>query len=460
MEPETRPNILLVLMDSAQAQVFGAYGGRCRTPAADRLAAEGVRFTHALTTAPICHPARASLATGLLPHAHGFIANRCGQGAYPFNVFPGVPTISEALAQAGYRCGYAGQGHIDVVGFHDDRSVPTARFVSDLAARGLAERAVPEHTYRGCGRVALSLEDARDTQFADAALGLLDTYADRPGPWFIQCDFDGPHPPCWVPEPFDRLHALSHVRVPESFRDSLDDKPTVHRHCRSAQGTGSWTEADWRVFTVHYYGMVSMIDSLVGRLLDRLDELGQSENTLVVLTSDHGGMCGAHGLLCHGTPAGFREVMEVPLLARWPALFPGRQQVEGMVSHLDLAPSLAECAGAAWEAGPHSRSWVALAEGAAAADWPEAVGGQFHGSGVSFHSVRMLRTERWSYVWHPFAGEELYDLQSDRYETANLAGRSTAGPVQWEMRRMLGEYMRAADDPLGRSAQWRKLESA
>ncbi len=455
--PRERPNILLILADSMQAQVMGAYGGACRTPHADRLANEGVCFSHAFTTAPICHPARASIATGLLPHGHGFIANRCGKGAYPFNVLPGTPTLAELLSEAGYRCGYAGQGHIDVTGYHDDRSIPTAEFAAVLRERGLAERPVPEQSFRGCGRLALSAEDARDTDFAKAAVGLLDEYAGIDEPWFIQCDFDGPHPPCYVPVPFDEMHVPADVRIPTNLRDPLADKPAVHTYNRRAQGTARWSEDDWRTFLVHYYGMVSFIDSLVGRVLDKLDAVGAAGNTLVILTSDHGGLCGAHGLLTHGTPAMFREVMQTPLIARWPGRFAAETRREEMLSHVDLLPTLLDAARACNRVSPHGRSWLELAEGGVAAGWPECVLGQYHGTGAVFHSTRMLRTERWNYLWHPLAGEEVYDLQSDPDEMDNLAGRTTAGPVVWELRRMLGEEMKRTEDPLADSSWWRAL---
>ena len=452
-----RPNVLLILLDSAQAGVFGAYGGACRTPHADRIAAEGVRLTHAFTTAPICHPARASIATGLLPHGHGFICNRCGRGAYPFNVHPGTLTLAEMLAGAGYRCGYAGQGHIDVVGYHDDRSIPTHQFTGDLHARGLAERVVPERSFRGCGRSALDLVDARDAQFAHAAAGLIEEYAGQDEPWFVQCDFDGPHPPCVVPEPFDQLHALADVQVPESVTDSLEGKPDVHRVNRAAQGTAAWSARDWRVFTAHYYGMVAMLDALVGGLLDRLDELALTDSTVVILTSDHGGMCGAHGFLNHGTPAMFEEAMRVPLMVRCPGVFPAGLQLDGMVSHVDLVPTIIELAGTTVRGNCHGRSWVRCAMGEGPPDWPGAAMGQFHGTGVTFHSARMLRTHRWNYVWHPSAGEELYDVQSDPHEMDNLAGREVAGPVLPEIRRMMGQHMAETDDPLADTSLWREL---
>lgn len=257
-----RPNILLILADTARQDVYGAYGGPCRTPHLDRLASEGVRFERAFCVSPICHPARASIATGLFSHAHGMMANRCGEGAYPYRVFDHVRSCAQLLSQRGYRCGYAGQGHIDLTGFDDDRSIPTARYYAWLEEQGFQEGALPERQFDACGQTPYDIELARDTQFADTALTLLREYANGSQPWLIQCDFDGPHPPCYVPPPYDTLYDPAEVELPPNLRDPLTDKPPTHLNNRIAQGCANWTDEQWQVLISHYYGMVTMLTNL------------------------------------------------------------------------------------------------------------------------------------------------------------------------------------------------------
>jgi arylsulfatase A-like enzyme len=476
-----RPNILLILADSAQPHVYGCYGGMARTPRADRLAAEGMRFERAYTTAPICHPARSVIDTGLFPHANGMITNRCGRGAYPFQVFPHVPSLAALLSAAGYRTGYAGQGHIDVRGFHDDRSYPTPEFHAWLRGQGLEEAAIEGYRFRGCGRLRGGLETARDTQFARLAVELIEEYAglsDRP--WFIQCDFDGPHPPCLVPAPFDSEYDPAAMPLPASLRDPLDDVPPAVRNARDAQGGGSWSDDDWRRYLAYFYAMTTVIDELVGRVLGALDRHGLAERTLVLFTSDHAGMMGAHGFVMHGSPALYDPVMRVPFLVHWPSRVQPGAASDAFLLHTDLMPTLVEVAGGEPPV-THGRSFLPLlappppqapptlggpqggpqggSQGGQPADWREDVYAQYHGDGVQFYTERAVRSQEWSYIFAPHGGEQLYDLRSDPDERRNRAGEPSARGALRQMRERLAAWMEQVDDPLRHASIWRKQRS-
>ena len=447
-----RPNILLILFDSAQAGVFGAYGGPCRTPSLDRLAREGVLFQNAYTIAPTCHPARSVIETGLLPHKNGMVANRCGRGAYPFAVWDHVPGIAQALSAAGYRCGYAGQGHIDVRGFQEDRSEPTVKWKAWLAAQGHQEAPTAESRFPGGGDLPYLPEETRDGRFAHAAVQLLGEYLDSDGPWFIQFDFDGPHPPCWLPDPYASEYGPEQALLPANWTDDYSGKPLVYQQVQAAQGTGDWDEEQWRRLIAYYYGFVSMLDDMVAPLLDLLDASEQRENTLVVMSSDHAGMIGAHGLLNHGTPIMCQEVMRVPLVARWPAALAAGAECDDFVAHYDLAPSFAHTAGALLP-DVHGSPWPALPRSPSEAK--SSVFGQYHGDGVLFYSARSVRTALWSYVFAPLGGEELYDMGADPAELVNLASHPGSGALLREARAQLNDWMERTDDPLRFNGIWR-----
>jgi arylsulfatase A-like enzyme len=341
-----RPNFLIVVVDSAQPGAYAVNGGQARTPHVERIACEGMRFTNAWTTAPICHPGRASIFTGLFPRGNGIITNAVVHNWYPFKQLDGVKSFAEVLGESGYRCGYAGQWHVqDIRGFHDNRAVPTRQHVEALKARGITVRSIPERSFKGCGRLNIGLEDSRDAEFAREALKLIDEYAKLDQPWLIECDFDGPHPPCHIPAPYDAIYDPAEMRLPPNLRDPLDDKPYVVRLSRKRQGTGSWTNDEWRNVLAHYYGNITMLDDLFGRLLKRLDALNLAKNTVVVFTSDHGGMLGAHGFLVHGSPAMFDEGLRTPLFVKWPGNTKPGSACDEFVSHVDLLPTLAEMAG-------------------------------------------------------------------------------------------------------------------
>ena len=128
MANRDRPNILMIVSDQERADVLGCYGGPCRTPAIDGLAADGVRFETCLAPTAICSPTRASFLTGLYPHGHGILNNTHEPDALRVDLAPGVVTYSELLRDAGYRLGYVGKWHVSWertpldVGFHDLRA--------------------------------------------------------------------------------------------------------------------------------------------------------------------------------------------------------------------------------------------------------------------------------------------------------------------------------------------------
>jgi arylsulfatase A-like enzyme len=305
----------------------------------------------------------------------------------------------------------------------------------------------------------MDMEHARDTRYAAKALELLDEYAELDQPWFIQFDFDGPHPLCKVPDPFFERHNISDAIVPANFHDSLADKPLIHTNHRIAQGTHEWSEEDWQVCNAVYYDMVSFLDSLVGRVLNRLEEHGQAENTIVILTSDHGGMCGSHGILMHGTPAMYTEVMRVPLVVRAPARCLPGTEVDALTSHVDLLPTIIELAGGELSTESHGRSWAGMLDGDPPSDWRDAVSGQYHGNGVLGYSARLLRTKDWSYLWHITGEEELYDLENDPLELENLAEKLEGEPLLKIARRRFNEFMQETDDPLEQQGLWRILQA-
>ncbi|MBM3458599.1 MAG: hypothetical protein FJX77_08730, partial [Armatimonadetes bacterium] len=447
------PHLLLILLDSAQAHFYGHAGGPVHTPHADRLAARGTRFRRAYCAAPICHPARSLIETGLFPHANGMLTNRCGRGAYPFSVFPQVPGLAEQLRSHGYRTGYAGQGHIDVRGFDDDASYPTAEFHAWLRAQGREERPHPEHRCWGGGLLDGDAELARDTQFALRAVDLLVRYASLSDqPWFLQCDFDGPHPPCWPPAPFLDRYPPGGVALPASLRDPLEDVPPAVRQARDSQGGLGRTDDEWRTAIAHFYAMTEFLDTLVGRVLTTLARLRLANQTVVVLSSDHGGLMGAHGFVIHGSPALYDPAVRTPLLIAGPGIPAGRVE-EAFVSHADLVPTLLELADCpAPEGSGHGRSLAPFLRGEVPPDWRDDVYCQYSGDGVQFYSVRAVRSERWSYTFAPHGGEQLYDLTADPEERRNRASAAAPDPASRaglrEMRRRLAAWMERVDDPL------------
>ncbi len=419
-----QPNVLLIVWDSARADVFGCYGHPVvQTPHVDRLAAAGVRFLQAFTASPLCHPARASLDTGLFPHQNGMLNNSV-PGEYPFRIHSGLASYVSLLAQMGYRTGYVGQRHLRPELFHD--VIPGS--YTALRAAGLRETVRsdrPHGTYYGC--LELPMEQHRDYFTVRGTLELLRRYAALPQPWLIQCEFDGPHPPFRVPVPFVDLYDPGQVPKPANFDDPALEKPPIHRRVRRQQLDRPF-DRTWQELIAHYWAYVSLLDHFTGQILDELDRLDLSSRTLVLLTSDHGELVGAHAAVTK-YPCMYEEVVRVPLIARWPAHLPAGHTVEGLVSHVDLLPSLVELAASPpgststlpVPSGLAGQSWAKLARGEAGALDRQAVYAELHGFGTNWYALRMVRTPEWKLVYSPYEEPELYDLHNDPGELHNLA---------------------------------------
>lgn len=456
--PTQRPNVLLVVADSAQSGAYAVNGGEARTPHFERVVREGARFTSAYCVAPICHPARTSLFTGLYPRGHGIITNSVGNGWYPFQTLPGVESFAELLAAAGYRCGYTGQWHVqDIRGFHDNRAIPIHQYAEALRARGLSGGCLPEHSYRGCGRLSIGLEDTREAGYTREALQLMEEYAGLDQPWLIECDYDDPHPPCHVPAPYDTMYDASSMRLPPNLFDTLADKPRALGLSRRRQGTESWSNDDWRKVLAHYCASITMLDDLFGRLLAKLDELGLAQNTVVIFTSDHGSMIGAHGFLCHGSPAMFEEGLRPPLVVRWPdGVAPGTVCDE-FVSHVDILPTLAELAGVHVPDGDerplHGQSLVPFLQGREDDTWRHEVHAAYDGTGIAFYSVRVVRTRAGKLVYHAFGDHELYDMVADPHELRNRFNDPACAALKADLLQRLVAWLQRTGDPIATSVR-------
>ncbi|MBT3377950.1 MAG: sulfatase-like hydrolase/transferase [Lentisphaerae bacterium] len=453
-----RPNVLLLLTDSSQYQVFGGQPHPvCRTPNVDGLAAEGVRFDSAFSSAPVCHPARAAIQTGMLPHANGYMGNAIGPNAYPFELSEDVPCFAEILAQAGYRTGYAGQKHIRERGFADFAGLLSdyREWVQQQAPGLLSARPLgPPY----CQEVDHDVDESREAWYARGTSELIERYANQDAPWLIECDFDAPHPPFPLPAGYASLYAPSDVALPASLDDDLLDKAEAHRVCRATQVGEGLSREDWQLFIASYWAYVTLTDHYIGQILATLDRTGQRENTVVIFTSDHGELVGAHGFITK-YPQLWDEGLHVPLVMRWPEGAARGVVRQGFTSSIDLLPTICELAGATIPGTVHGESLVPLL---AAGPEPE-VGrdetfSEYDGNIGQAYSVRMVRTREWKYVFVPYGRDELYDLINDPGECVNLAGRSENRPALRDMQdRMARRMEQTRDHALGPLNARRKL---
>jgi len=454
MAEAERPNILIFMNDQENGDVVDP-DHPCRTPNADRLAREGLRFAETYTTTAHCCPSRATFMTGLYPSRHGIYNNVLNQAVLHESLNPGVVTFSEVLRDAGYDLAFSGKWHVSATEGPEDRGwksyfasavqgemhgLRRERF-RDMAKEpeSDAPREPGELLRPGWGRYRLwgtrepqpetDPYHPHDLQAVRAGIRAMKDLARSAKPWCLFVGPVGPHDPYVLPEKYATMYDPADVTLPPSYHDTLLDKPRVYQ--RQRHFWGQMSEDEYRAAIAHYWGYCTMQDDLLGMVLDALDETGQAENTLVIFLSDHGDYAGAHGLFMKGVAA-FDECYHVPCVMRWPRGIedPGRV-VDEYVTLADFAPTFVEMAGESLPAAS-GRSLIPFLRGETPDDWPDAIHSQFNGVEL-YYSQRFVRTKEWKYVYNGFDFDELYDLREDPYCMRNLAEDSRYREIIREM---------------------------
>jgi len=259
----------------------------------------------------------------------------------------------------------------------------------------------------------------REFAFGQELMEAMDIYRDYP--WMFTLSYNPPNKPWSAPDPYYGMYDPDSLVLPGnqdvSFIDGL-------AYSASVRGGKEIREKGRREFLRTYYGQISMVDEMIGEVLDRLDSLGLRERTLIVFTSDHGDMAGSHGAVGKELPAFFEAQIRVPLIVSSPGRIPGGTVVDELVTPMDLMPTILDYSGHAdlVPQGIDGSSLRPLMEGDAV-EWRDHVIGMRDVPGQEPGTQYMIRNERWKYWWnfsedlHP----HLYDLQTDPLEKNNLA---------------------------------------
>ena len=389
------PNLLLITSDQQHWITLGLQNPEIHTPALDRLAGRGVLFQRAYCPNPTCTPSRASMITGLMPSRHG---------AYSLGTkLPeSVPTLGQHLRDGGYRTSLIGKAHFQQLKstpeypslesvpkvhdldfwrsfhgpFYGFEHVELARNHADEGLVGqhyalwMEEQGLPDwrahfqppggsHDAQK-GRWTLPEEFHLNRWIADRAIARLEKHHEASEPFWVWASFFDPHPPYLLPGPWDTMYHHApltvprgrpgeHTRNPRHFQMTQEREPDYsawqedggnamhgfHSHLASSE------VLRWNMEL--YYGMVSMMDHYIGRILDRLDALGLTSSTLVVFTSDHGHLFGQHGLVAKGA-FHYEDLLRVPFMASQPGTLPAGTRSDQLVSLVDLMPTFLDAA--------------------------------------------------------------------------------------------------------------------
>jgi len=447
------PNILLILVDQHRYDCVGANGHPLvQTPHLDRMAHEGVNFSHAFTPIAVCCPARASLITGLWPVQHGVLFTEMAEAYRPMRT--GLPVFPRGLRDAGYYVACAGKWHAGTEGgpleHGFDEYIPESGYARWREAQGLPP--LPRRNgFFGETDPAISAGQSRLAWTAGQTLTLLQKARDRGQPFFIMWSPSEPHLPNVVPEPYASLYPPAQVPPWLSFSDPLAGKPYIQRQQRVNWGVEGWTWEHWAPTVARYLGEITLLDAQVGRLLAELDALGLADDTMVIYTSDHGDLCGGHGMVDKHYVM-YDDVMRVPFIVRWPRLSAdGAADAGGtcdafVTTGPDLARTFCGLAGVSAPAAMAGQDLVPLLRGAPG-DREYAFGCYF-GNQFGMYSQRMVRDRGWKYIWNPTAEDELYDLRADPGELHNLIASPAAAGELARLRTQLAAWLRQVPDPL------------
>jgi arylsulfatase A-like enzyme len=261
-----------------------------------------------------------------------------------------------------------------------------------------------------------------DALAADKAIEILDQRAGEP--FFLAVGLVRPHVPLVAPAAYFDAYPPSEMRLPEVVEGDWEDIPPVGIAIHAAE-MGLTDDARKRRVLAAYYASVSFMDAQVGRILRALEERGLADDTVVVLTSDHGFHLGEHDFWGKGSLR--EESMRVPLIIAGPGIEPAA--TDALAQLVDLYPTLAELAGL--EPPPHlqGRSLVPILRDPTTRVNEEAYGMVSAGN--------LLRTERWAYISWRDGSEELYDMESDPRQLTNLAQRAESAPIRTELEERL-----------------------
>ena len=477
-----KPNVLLITADQLRRDALGAFGNRVvRTPHLDGLATGGVVFDQHFAQNPVCMPSRWTIFTGRYPRCHGVRDN----GVIYRD---GEATLARVLKENGWRTGAFGKMHLSpqlLTRAHENENWPrdgfgfTETHLTDDSKRGeyladLERRDPSVHRYvlrQGEEKVREDLMSAAERSFQLApqlkenkvppelhqsswiADRVIDAIRAAEGkPFCYWCSFVDPHHPFDAPEPYASMYDPSTIPLPVRRENEMRDKPPHFDEMVRGLSPGNEkyelfrvTDAGWQALRANYYGMVSLIDASVGRILDALREAGVFDDTIVLFTSDHGELLGDHGLLFKG-PFHYDSLIRVPLIARWGDAIRGGSRIGGITQHTDIVPTLLACCGVPVPRGVQGRSLLPLVAGDEGAGYEHAL--VEHDCGDWGLRLATLRSRRWRFTW--YGGRrpgELYDLAADPDEFQNLWQDPSCREMRGELEDRLLDRLLATGDP-------------
>lgn len=487
---ETMPsklNFLLITSDQQRWDTLGCNNAKIKTPNLDRLVARGMVFDRAYTTNPVCTPSRISMLTGHYPSRHGCYT-------IGTSLPTDYPTLPAEMSRQGYFTGLLGKGHfsscLDPNSFEAAPNVHQLDYFShwdgpwygfdrvqlcighsnEAHACGmhygawLEQQGVDRSLYFGKGQYtdygpwALPEQFHNSKWVADTTIDAIERAKILDKPFFLWSSFQDPHNPCVAPEPWSSMYNPDDMPVYDSEKDQNQSKPPLYElrvkeerfgsneefgnknwHCvRTSKAIGMDDRRKKQEIMAQYYGMVSLMDHHIGRIMDHLERCGQLDNTVIVFTTDHGDYMGNHDLWWKGLPA-YEDIQRLPYIVSHPHCQTPGARSSAIQSTLDLAPTFMSMADMRWpelvQGVNQTQSWLHAEH--KNRDWAMV---EFRPSQSDFMQKTFVFEKYKLVVYHRPEWGELYDMRCDPEQLNNLWSRPE---YQKEKMRVMGRMLSA-----------------
>ncbi len=416
-----KPNILFLMPDQLRAQALGCMGNEdVRTPHINRIAAEGLLMRNTFANTPVCCPARANILTGKYAHKNGMVAN-------DLRLRESETTLAELLGGAGYRTGFIGKWHLDggkrLPGFVPPG--PRRQGFEFWAANECSHSHFHSQYFRDTPE-PIPIEKFEPEVWTDIGIEFLRAAKTDSRPFFLTIQMGPPHDPYKAPPEYSKLYDPQRL----TMRPNWQSKPATPGPAEIAE----------------YYGMITAVDDQIGRLMKSLEELGLRDDTIVLISSDHGDMLGSQGRRLKRKP--WEESIHIPGIVRYPRGIKPRRASDAFFTHVDFAPTLLSMCGlkpVSGMQGTDLSNHILRNEPAGPDSAFFQIFGPYEGDGTE-DGWRGVRTERYMYARFESKPWVLYDLQQDPTEMRNLLAERHAQAVARDMEHRLDAWMRRTGD--------------
>jgi len=441
-----KTNVVFVLTDDQGIWAAGCYGNsEIRTPNIDRLANTGIRFDNFFITIPVCSASRACFLTGRIPSQHGvhdFLTGKVDVGEHAAEFMTDETCYTDVMVANGWTCGLSGKWHLG------HSTLPQHGFAHWFAhPHGAGQYRDQEMIRNGKMEVAPGYVT---TVITDDALNFIDEHANDSAPFYLSVNYTAPHAP-WSGHPQDIVESYDNCAFESCPQEPTHPWAIVPRNQdksrpdESLQGLSN--NLGNRESLKGYFASVTAMDLELGRIIDKLEELGLREQTLIIFASDNGYSCGHHGFWGKGNGTNpvnmYENSIKVPFVASHPGVIPEGAVQPAMVASYDFMPTLLDYVGLPLpDTDLPGESFLQALTNNSSLGRGEIVVYDEYGY------CRMIRTERWKYVHrYPEGPNELWDLENDPDERENLIDREAHASLIKELRTQMEAWFSKHVDP-------------